>query len=131
MVAQGDGVAEHVQRKPVLGRALDSEVRRRRAGGDDQMIEWKLTVIEFEGAAHPVDTRDFRLTERHVRLPLEDAAHGVGHVGGVQPCGRDLIEQRLERVVVVPVDDRDAFAGLGQLLRRRQPTEASTHDDYL
>ena len=59
---------------------------------------------------------DFRLTERHVRLPLEDAAHGVGHVGGVQACGRDLIEQRLERVVVVPVDDRDAFAGLGQLL---------------
>ena len=38
---------------------------------------------------------------------LIDAAHGIGHVGRRKTSRRDLVEQRLERVEVVPVDECD------------------------
>jgi hypothetical protein len=37
----------------------------------------------------------------------QDAADRRGDIGGRQPGGRDLIEQRLEQVIVVLVDDGD------------------------
>ena len=41
-----------------------------------------------------------------VGMVLEDPAHGLGDVGGVQARGGHLIEEGLEDVMVAPVDDR-------------------------
>jgi xanthine/uracil permease len=45
-------------------------------------------------------------------------------------CGRDLVKERLELVVAVLVQQRDADSLLvGEALRRRDPREASADDD--
>ena len=55
----------------------------------------------------PVDAGDRPLPEPQVLLPLEDAADGLGHVRLVQAGRCYLVQERLERVEVVPVDERD------------------------
>ena len=62
-------------------------------------------------------------------LPLEDAPHRVGDVGGVEAGGGHLVEQRLERVEVVAVDDGDVDVGVGELLRGSETTEPGADDD--
>src|SRR5690606_641034 len=48
---------------------------------------------------------------------------------GVQAGGGELVEQRLERVVGVPIDQRDVDIGAGQLAYRADATESPTDDD--
>ena len=63
---------------------------------------------------------------RRKRTPVvagREVAQRVGHVAGVQAAGRHLVEQRLERVVRVPVDQRHPEPLLGQLGRRRHPAK--------
>jgi hypothetical protein len=49
----------------------------------------------------------------------------------MQPGGGDLVEQRLERVVVALVDRDDVVPAAGEVAHEPQPTEAGTHDDDL
>ena len=85
-----------------------AEVRVGRAGGDDQVVVGELAV----GRAAPVVRRG--------RTPVasasstvvffcfaQDRAERIGDVARVERGGRDLVEQRLEQMVVAPVDQRD------------------------
>ena len=80
--------------------------------------------------AVPVDAGDAALPEPHVGLAVEQAPHDVGHVGGAQPGGGHLVQERLEGVEVVLVDegdlDRRALQAPGDL----EPAEpgADHHD---
>ena len=53
---------------------------------------------------------------------------GAGDVGRVQGRGGDLVEQRLEQVMIRAVDDRQADVGPPQRLRRGQAAEAAAED---
>ena len=67
------------------------------------------TALEGQVRPKPVE-RDH---EEHGRVALtpKDATDRLGDLGGGERGGRDLVEQRLEQVVVVPVDDGDPTAG--------------------
>src|SRR4051812_10866045 len=51
-------------------------------------------------------------------------------VGRRQRRGRDLIEQRLEDMVIGAVDERDVDRRIAQLTRGVQPAEAATDDHH-
>ena len=46
----------------------------------------------------------------------------------LEQVGRDLVEQRLEGVVVVPVDEHDVDIGVLELARRADAGEAAAED---
>ena len=46
----------------------------------------------------------------------------------LEQVGRDLVEQRLEGVVVVLVDEDDVDVGVLQLARRADPAEPAAED---
>src|SRR4029450_3872898 len=50
---------------------------------------------------------------------------------GRQLIGRHLVEQRLERVIVTLVDERDPDVGIAQFLERADATEPSAHEHYM
>ena len=50
--------------------------------------------------------------------------------GRLEQAGRELVEERLERVVVVPVDEDDVGIGFLELLCRTDPGESSSEDEH-
>ena len=64
-----------------------------------------------------------------VGVLVEEIAQRVPHLGGLQQVGRELVEQRLERVVVVLVDEDDIGVGVLQRPGRADAGEASAEDD--
>ncbi len=68
-------------------------------------------------------TRTFLCLRRHVAYGWRDLARGD------QP-GRHLVEQRLEQVVVAPVDHGDIDVLAGQPPGRRQAAKTSAYDHH-
>src|SRR5262245_3592250 len=98
------------------------------AGGDDEMVVENAASLRDYLFARGIDPRDFRQDHLRVLLAPQDAADRRGDVSGRQPGGRDLIEQRLEEVIVVAIDDGDVERCSRQLLGRRQPAESRPDD---
>jgi hypothetical protein len=87
-------------------------------------------VGQLDLAIVPVDSDDLRPAEAHVGLPMEHRPHGVADVDPAQPCGGDLVEERLEGMEVVAVDDGDLDVGVHQAAGGGQPAETGPdHDD--
>jgi hypothetical protein len=57
--------------------------------------------------------------------------NGPGYFRGRERCGADLIQQRLEEVMIALIDDRDPDVGAGQTLRRRQTAESGADNDHM
>src|SRR5262249_9119705 len=77
-----------------------------------------------------IDTRNFGENDPGILLVTENCANRGGDVPRGQSGGRDLIEQRLEQVVVVTIDDRDLERRLPQLLGdgKSSKTRSDDHD---
>ena len=63
-----------------------------------------------------------------VGLIVEQVAQRMGDLGGVDQVGRDLVEHRLEGVVIVLVDEDHVCVGLLQLAGSADPAEAAAQD---
>ena len=75
-----------------------------------------------------VDVDDLALAVADVRRAAEHLAQRRGDLRRVQQAARDLVEQRREQVVVLPVDERDVDGLAPQRLRALQPAEAGADD---
>ncbi len=129
--AQAFGVGDRVERERVLVGAGYAEVVGHRTGREDQVVR-RMGLPTGRGDAELVhiDGVDLGLQHGDGRSVGEDVAQRPGDVGGGQLAGCHLVEQRLELVVVVPVDQRDVDVVLGQLGRAPDPGEASAdHED--
>src|SRR4051794_25745658 len=105
------------------------EVRMRGARGDDEEVVRELAVGHRDDAAIGVDRLHVAHDDADVLLFSQYRADRRGDVARIQRGGGDLIEQRLEEVVVAAVDERDVGVRLCQRLRRVQAAEAAA-DDY-
>ena len=77
-------------------------------GRDDQLVVAEYRpVLEHDAPLVEVHLSHLPVTERHVFALPEDRAHRICDVRYVETRGGQLVEQRLERVEIVPVDDRD------------------------
>ena len=79
-----------------------------------------------------VDVDLDRLAEEDgdVRPLPEDGAQRLGDLTRLEGAGRDLVEERLEEMVVAPVDERHLdLRRVSELAGRIQPAEATADDD--
>ena len=101
----------------------------RRPGGHDQKVIRDLAILGADDLAVAIDRMNVGENDCRVGLPAQYAADRRGDVGRRQARGRHLIEQRLEQMVVVPIDHHDVDRRLGERLRGREPAKSCADDD--
>ena len=129
VVLQTDGVGERVHRERVLRSAGGAEEVDLGAEPEHEVVvgqrlhlrELDLTACEVD-AGHGVDV------DAGVLLVVEEVAQRVPHLCRLQQRGCDLVEQRLEGVVVVLVHDHDLHVRLLQRARRTHAREATAEN---
>ena len=62
-------------------------------------------------------------------LSAKDGAYRVGNIAGGQPGRGDLIQQRLEQMIIATIDDGDTDIAILQGSRCAQAPEPCSHDD--
>ena len=67
--------------------------------------------------------------DRGVVLVLDEIAERASHGRRLEQPRRQLVEQRLEGVVVVPIDENDVDVGLLQLVGGTDPGEAAAENE--
>ena len=110
------------------------EVARADAGRDHQevVVEAHLAALRHADpnlAGGRIDPLDLRHGNGDVALAAEDLPDGSGNVARREARGRDLIEQRLKKVMVLAIDQSDANRRLRQCRHRRETAEAAPKDD--
>ena len=101
-----------------------------RSGRDNELVVGDAALADQHGAARHVDAGNCAQDHVRVWLSSQNAAYRCGNVGRRQGCGRHLIQERLEQVVVAPVDHGHISVDLSQSHSRRKPAEtgADNHD---
>ena len=77
-----------------------------------------------------IDAGDLRHHDPQIGLTAQNRADRPGDIGRRQGRGRDLIQQRLEAMMVLPVDQHDVHRRPGQSARRFQPAEAAADNHH-
>ena len=132
--AQRQRVVDGLHRRRVQAELGMAEVRAADPDAEDQVVVGEVArrdgVLHVDGAGRQVEAGD--LTELHgdVGVPLEHLAQWWRHGSGRQDPGGDLVEQRLEEVVVGALHHRDVDVGASEELRCEQPAEATADDEH-
>jgi hypothetical protein len=109
-----------------------SEVGVARAGGDDEVVVVEhVAVGQPDGAMSGVDGLRFSKEHAHVGRVPEDPAERRGDITRRQRSGRDLVEERLEQVVVVAIEQRDAHRVTAEHLGGHQASEATAENHHM
>src|SRR5205823_6212602 len=90
-----------------------------------------VTPVQNHLSVLDVDVSDGPHQHSCVWLPSDHLADRRSHLTGGQRSRRELVDQGLEEVMVVPIDDRYIHVGFLQLLCCRNSTEAAADDHYL
>ena len=85
-------------------------------------------VCELHRAGFEIDRRDRRLVHGRVVLVLEEVAQRVGDGRRVEQAGGELVQHRLEGVVVVRVHQHDLDVRILELPRGTETGEAAAED---
>ena len=108
-----------------------AEVRGARATTDDQVVVAdRGAVREVDDVCVVIDRGDDAAAEATVPVAPGHTSDREGDVRDVQAGGCNLVQQRLERLEVVTVDQRDVDRRLAQCANRPQSGETGAdHDD--
>ena len=113
----------------LVGALRPEEVHLRPEGEDEEVVGDGRETVEADFLRLEVDPGDRRLVDRGVVLVLDEVAERVPHGRRLEQARRQLVQQRLERVVVVLVDENDVDVGLLQLVRGTDPGEAAAENE--
>ena len=127
---QAVGVVERIEREGVLGPGRPEEVRLGAGRQDEVVAGVGLAAARRHGPGHRIDGDDLGALGVELVELGRDLAQRVGDVAGGQHRRRDLVQERLELVVVVLVDERDVdVLALGQLPGTGDAGEPAADDD--
>ena len=131
VLLEADGIGQRVHRERVLGRTLGpEEVDLGAEREHEDVVGEGRHLGELHLALLEVDRGHRRHVHRRVLLAVDEVAQRVAHRARLQEPGRELVEERLEGVVVVGVDQHDVRVGVLELLHRAEPAEAAAeHED--
>ena len=130
VVLEADGVRQRVHRERVLGGALGPEEVDLGAEPEDEVVVGdRREPVEADLPRVEVDPGHGRLVDGRVLLALDQVAERVTDRRRLEQAARELVEQRLEGVVVVAVDQHDLGVGVLELLRGADAGEASAEDE--
>ncbi len=115
----------------MLGRPVDAEEVDLGAERQDQVVvAQRLHLVEGHLASRQVDAGHGGAVHHDVGLVPEEMAERVGDGAGVEQARRDLVEQGLERVVVVPVDQDHVGVGVLEGAHGPDAGEAAAEDQH-
>lgn len=107
-----------------------AEIGMRRARGDHQcIVADRLPTPERHRFGGGIDAGHLAQKRRHLRPVAIEMADRPGDLGSGDQRGCDLVEQRLEQVMISPVDQRDAHRRARKPVDELQPAKPSTDDD--
>ena len=129
MPAQGNCLLQRLHGIGIALDALVSEEIRRAARREDKVVVSNLAVIRQQDAASLIDARRLRHEEVHVVVVLEKGTRRIGDLSCRKYRRAHLIEQRLKQMVVVTVNERNAYILLCQLLGKAYAAKPRTNDD--
>ena len=127
--ANRQGVLHRLEALARAAPTVVAEVVRAAARRDDEVVVLELAVAQDHQPARGVDRGRLGEPDAEVALLSQNPADRRRDVAGREPGGRDLIEQRLEDVMVVPVDERDVDRRLRERLGGAQAAEPAADDD--
>jgi hypothetical protein len=111
------------------------KLRLARSRGDDQTVKGELITLtdclDRDAAGAEIDIDDFAEDDPRIPLVTENFADWRRDVAFGENPRRDLTQQRLNQVVIRPVDDRDIDIGTPQCFRRREPTESAADNHHV
>jgi hypothetical protein len=101
----------------------------RRRCGHDEVVVGDRSFVEGDGLR--LDVHTARLGQEHARVHLvsQHPADGSRDVSGRQTRRGDLIEERLEEVVIPAIEQRDVHRSALECLCGGQTCESATDDD--
>src|SRR5712671_2010185 len=108
---------------------LEPEEVRLAAGRQHENVVAHGTGAGLEPLRRQIDARHLDHPKVEVLLTAQNGAGRFRDLLGLEARGRDLIEQRLEEVVVVAIDEHDLDRRAAQRPGGVQPPESRTDDD--
>jgi hypothetical protein len=131
VILELDGVRQRVHRERVLAGPFGAEeVHLGSEAKDEVVVLDRVDLVEAGLACVEVDGGDAGLMDGGVLLMPDEIAKRVTDGGGLEQARRELVEQRLEGVVVVAVDQHDFGVGVFELLRGSDAREATAEDEH-
>ena len=131
MLFQLHGVRQRVHREAVLRGSLRAEEVDLGAEAENEVVvAERFEVGELHLARRQVDALHGRLVDGDVVVTVKEIAKRVPHGARLEQARRELVEQRLEGVVVVLVDEHDVGVRLLELLRGADPGKAAAEDEH-
>ncbi len=125
-------VFDGLEARRVLAPAVVAEVGVGGAGGDDEeVVVHRAAAGENDATAVHIDALGLRHQHPGVLLPPEDLTDRRPDVDGAEAGRGHLVEQGLEKMVVVAVDQGDSDRRPRQRLGGVEPGEASAQDHHL
>jgi hypothetical protein len=130
VVLEPHRVGKRVERERVLCSAVDAEeVDLRPEREHEVVVGLRLELLEPRLARVEVHLHDPVLVDPRVVVALEEVADRVADRRLFQQTRSELVEQRLERVVVVLVDEDDVDGALREFVGGTDPAEAAAQDE--
>lgn len=113
LAPQHQRVVQRLQAGRMLGPVIVAEVGMGGAGGQQQhVVAERAAVGEHHLTAGRCDFGDVAEQHFDIALLAQDVAQRRGDIRCRQAGGGDLVQQRLEQVMVLAVDQGDADAGI-------------------
>ena len=129
VVAELERFAQILEPERVLGDLVVPEEVRAAAGREHELVVLqRVAVAEPHDLRREVDVHDLAQPDPHVRRPPEDLPERRGDVARAQQAARDLVQERREQVVVLPVHEHDVDRLAGQLPGALEPAEPGPDD---
>src|SRR5579872_4542631 len=97
-------------------------------GGHDEVVVRDFEVLQDHPALFEVEIPHFAKQHLSVVIATNDPANWSRDFARRDSCCCDLIEQRLKRVMISPVNQRDPNGQMSKLLRGRKPAKSGSHD---
>jgi hypothetical protein len=127
--AQQQCVVERLQARCVRGPLVVSEVGVSCAGREQQrVVVDRVAVAEHDSPRRRFDANDVGQADFHVRLGTQDVPQRRGDVRRRQSRRRDLVQQRLEQMMVRTIDERDPHRRACERTCRPQAAETAADD---
>src|SRR6266446_3834368 len=109
---------------------LVTKVRMSGSGGDDQKVVIEHLLLRHDFLLFHVEIEHFFKQHFNIGVASQYPADGRRYFAGREAGGRDLVEQRLESVVIFPVNDCDLNGEAGDPAGGGQSSETGAHDHH-
>ncbi len=130
MTADPECVVERLQTKGVLGPLVPPEVAGHSAYGEDQPVPFDYHASRRQRASGEIDLPYLAHVRAHPSISGEHTSDRCSDVGCGQPGHRDLVQEGLKQVVVLPVDQHDVRVAPETLAELQAPETTADDRDH-